>query len=85
VVIVLAIRIQASRIQTRPTASNFVRATKIRSTTSIGEEIKPSAPCRKILWNFKNPLRYDRDTVRIQRSFLAQFLPTYYVSLLQPE
>jgi hypothetical protein len=29
-----------------------------------GRELKPSAPCRKILWHVQDPLRYDRDTDR---------------------
>jgi hypothetical protein len=36
-------------------------ATKIRSTTYFGWEIKPSAPCRKILRHIKDTLRYDKD------------------------
>jgi hypothetical protein len=31
----------------------FLRAIKIRSTTSFGEEMKPSVPCRKILRHVK--------------------------------
>jgi hypothetical protein len=33
----------------------FSRAINIRSTTSFGGEVKPSAPCRKILGPEKNP------------------------------
>jgi hypothetical protein len=33
----------------------FLRATKVRSTTSFGVNVKPAAPCRKILWNVKDP------------------------------
>jgi hypothetical protein len=32
----------------------FLRAIKIRSTTSFGVEVKPSAPCRKILRHVKD-------------------------------
>jgi hypothetical protein len=37
---------------------------KIHSTTFFRGEVYPSAPCHKILWHVKNPLRYDRDTDR---------------------
>jgi hypothetical protein len=40
----------------------FLRAIKIRSQTSFGREVKPSAPCRRILRHVKYPLRYDSDT-----------------------
>jgi hypothetical protein len=33
----------------------FLRAVIIRSTTSFGKEVKPSAPCRKILRRVKDP------------------------------
>jgi hypothetical protein len=33
----------------------FLMAIKIRSTASLGGEIKPSVPCRKILRQVKNP------------------------------
>jgi hypothetical protein len=32
----------------------FLRAIKIRSTSFFGAEIKPEAPCGKILWHVKN-------------------------------
>jgi hypothetical protein len=32
----------------------FLMAIKIRSTASLGGEVKPSVPC-KILWHVKNP------------------------------
>jgi hypothetical protein len=36
---------------------------KLRKTTSFGVgEVKPSAPCRKILHHVKDPAEYDRDT-----------------------
>jgi hypothetical protein len=35
----------------------FLRAMKIRSTLSFGWEVKPSAPCCKILRHIKAPLR----------------------------
>jgi hypothetical protein len=36
-------------------------AIKISSTTSFTGEVKPSAPCRKTLSHFKDPLRYNKD------------------------
>jgi hypothetical protein len=33
----------------------ILRVITIRSTTSFEEEVKPSAPCRKILRHFKDP------------------------------
>jgi hypothetical protein len=35
----------------------FSRAIKIRSTPSLGGEIKPSAPCRKIFRHVKDALK----------------------------
>jgi hypothetical protein len=35
----------------------FLRAIKIRSTSSFGGEVKPEAPCRKILRNVKKPFQ----------------------------
>jgi hypothetical protein len=37
---------------------------KISSTTSVGGKVKPLAPCCKILWHVKRPLRYGRDIDR---------------------
>jgi hypothetical protein len=34
---------------------NFLRALKICNTPSFGGEVKPSAPCHKILWDVKEP------------------------------
>jgi hypothetical protein len=34
----------------------FLRSIKVRSTTFFREEVKPSAPCHKILWHVKEPL-----------------------------
>jgi hypothetical protein len=36
----------------------FLRAIKIRITPSLGREVKPEVPCRKILRHVKDPLRY---------------------------
>jgi hypothetical protein len=47
---------QVSRVQTSPEADLYLRAIKIRSTSSRGEA-KPSAPCRKILRHVKRSLR----------------------------
>jgi hypothetical protein len=35
--------------------NGFLRAIKIRSTPSFGEEVKPKAPFRKILRHIKDP------------------------------
>jgi hypothetical protein len=35
---------------------------QICSTPSFRGEVKTSAPCHKILWNFKEPSKYERDT-----------------------
>jgi hypothetical protein len=40
----------------------FLRAIKIHSTTSFGGEVKPQAPCRKILRHNKETYEYERDT-----------------------
>jgi hypothetical protein len=45
--------------------------------TSFGGEVKPSAPCRKILLHVKELLRYDADSDRQNSmTIFAQFLPT---------
>jgi hypothetical protein len=39
----------------------FLRAIKILSTTFFEqEEVKPSAPCHKILWHVKEPNKYEK-------------------------
>jgi hypothetical protein len=38
----------------------LLRAINIRSTPSVGWEVKPEVPCRKILWHVKDPLTYQR-------------------------
>jgi hypothetical protein len=40
--------------------NEFLRVIKIRSTTSFGEEVKPSAPCRNILRHVKEHCRYEK-------------------------
>jgi hypothetical protein len=44
----------------------FLRAIEIRSTTFIGEEVKPQGPCRKILRHIKNLSRHERDTSKVK-------------------
>jgi hypothetical protein len=39
----------------------FLKAIKFRSTTSFGEEVKPSVPC-KSLRHVEEPYEYERDT-----------------------
>jgi hypothetical protein len=60
------------------------RAMKVRSTTSIGEEVNPSAPRRKILRHVKNPCevwqRYFSG--KKSRIFFAFSLLCYQVTLL---
>jgi hypothetical protein len=66
--IVLTIGPKISRF--KPSGKRCIfKGVKIRSTTSFGVEVKPSAPCRNILRHVKDPLRYDRDTDK--RPFLA--------------
>jgi hypothetical protein len=56
-------------------SDGFLKAIKVHTATSFGGEVKLSVPCRKILRNVKDPLRYDRDTDRQNsRTFLAKFL-----------
>jgi hypothetical protein len=43
---------------------DFLKVIQICNTTSFRGEVKPSAPCCKILWHVKDPLKYDRDTDR---------------------
>jgi hypothetical protein len=46
-------------------SGGFLKTIKIRSTSSFGGKVKPSAPFRnKFLWQVKIPLRYDRGTDR---------------------
>jgi hypothetical protein len=39
----------------------FLRETKIRNMTSFAGEVKPSAPCRKILRHVKEPSQYESE------------------------
>jgi hypothetical protein len=65
----------------------FLRAIKIRSMTSFGGEVKPSAPCRKILKHVKDPLRYEK--IYLLAKFMdisRQVSPRFATRcLLQPE
>jgi hypothetical protein len=45
------------KVHTWLKAMDFLRAIKIRSTPTIGEEVKPSALCRKILRHIKDPFK----------------------------
>jgi hypothetical protein len=60
VVIVLATRLNVE--VSNPAEDGFLWTIKIRSTTSFGEEIKPSAPCSKILRLLNILAEYGRDT-----------------------
>jgi hypothetical protein len=55
VVIVLAIGTKIREFRPGRGRWIFLRAIKIRSTTSFGGEVKPSIPCRKILRHVKGP------------------------------
>jgi hypothetical protein len=48
---------QGSRVHTRR-GDGFLRAIRIRSTSSFGWEVKPEIPRRKILRHVKDPVRY---------------------------
>jgi hypothetical protein len=50
---------------------DLLRSIKIRSTTSFGREVKPSATC-KLLQQVKDPLRYDKDTDRQNSAVIAR-------------
>jgi hypothetical protein len=47
----------------------ILRAVEIRSTPSFGEEVKPCAPCRKILRHVRIPGECDRDTTPAKFKF----------------
>jgi hypothetical protein len=53
---VIAIRLKVLRF--KPGRSDgFLRVIKVRSRPSFGEEVKPEAPCHKVLWHVKNHLQ----------------------------
>jgi hypothetical protein len=63
----------------------FLRAIEIRSTLSFGEEVKPSAPCPKILRHFIDPcgIWHAYSTGKINVHFSTKFpLLRYYMSVL---
>jgi hypothetical protein len=51
------------------------KSDKNHNMISFGGEVKPSAPCRKIIRHAKNPLRYDRDTDRQNSAAISR--PVY--------
>jgi hypothetical protein len=67
--------------------NGFLRTIKIHSTISFDGEVKPSAPCHKILWHTKDPLRYDRDTGRQNLVTISRPVSPRFATrcLLQPE
>jgi hypothetical protein len=75
--IVLGIEPKVSLVQTRLSAM-ILRAIKIRSRTSFGREVKPTAPCRKILRQVKEPYEYERDTYRQNSVTFPSFSPLRY-------
>jgi hypothetical protein len=56
-------------------SDEFLRAIKIHSTASFEEEVKPSAPCHKILLHVKDPMGYDR---YLWAKFSCHFSPVCY-------
>jgi hypothetical protein len=42
------------------------------STPFVRGEVKPSAPCRKILWHVKEPAEYDRDTSLVKTTAVSR-------------
>jgi hypothetical protein len=52
------------------------RAIKIRDTTFIGGEVKPSVSCRKILRHVKKRYEYERDIL------LAKFIVHFFAKSL---
>jgi hypothetical protein len=48
---------------------------KIRSTTSFGGEVKPTAPCCKILRHVKDPSEYDKDATSAKFKDISYQLP----------
>jgi hypothetical protein len=56
---VLAIRLKICGF--KPGLGNgFLRAIKSRTAPSFGGEVKPEAPCRKILWHVKITCKYEQ-------------------------
>jgi hypothetical protein len=53
----------------------FLRAIKIRSSPSFGWEVKPEAPCRKILRHVKITSKYERGISNKKFIILFAVLP----------
>jgi hypothetical protein len=51
--------------------NGFLRVIKIHSTPSFRGEVKPSAPCREILWHIKKVCEYERYFVDTVHNFLC--------------
>jgi hypothetical protein len=85
VVTVLVIGPKVRGIKPGPGRCIFSRVIEIRRTTSFGGEVKPSAPCRKILRHVKDPCGVWEKyfTSKINAKISSSFsLICYYVSLL---
>jgi hypothetical protein len=65
----------------------FLRAIKIPSITSFGQEVKPWAPCHKILLHVKGLLICDRDTDTQKSAAVSRPASPSFAArcLLQPE
>jgi hypothetical protein len=60
-------------------SDRFLKAIKIRSTPSSGEEIKPEAPCRKILRHLQITFKYKQKYfARLNSSFPSSVFPDCY-------
>jgi hypothetical protein len=65
---------QGTRVQTRPRSDGFLRTIGIRSTTTFRGKEKPSASCRKVLRQVKDPHSMKDIVVgKIHETFLSQF------------
>jgi hypothetical protein len=60
----LILEIIALRVSLPGRGDEFLKAIKIRSTSSFGWEVKPKVPCREILRHVKDPLTYERCWIR---------------------
>jgi hypothetical protein len=58
-----------SRVQTRLTTTDFLRAIKVSSTASFGGQVKPSAPCRRFTACWSNLRVWKRYFVGKIRTF----------------
>jgi hypothetical protein len=58
----------------KPGDEGFSRPIKIRSMISFGGEVKPPAPCHKVLWHVKNSYSVTEILVgKINRHFSLSF------------